>query len=72
MATTTITFAMEPGDNAKDFADPIATLCIVKDINDLLRGLDKWGSDYKDVPSAIEGIRHSVHELCSDLGEEWL
>jgi hypothetical protein len=67
----TIIFELEEGDDPKDYADPIAALCVVKDIVDLMRGLDKWGSDYKTVGEAISGIRANILALCSELGEEW-
>ena len=71
MAKTTITFELDDHDTPQDYADPIRTLCIVSDISQLLRDLDKYGSEYKTVEAAISGIRESVHKRCSELSEEW-
>ena len=64
-----IIFNLEEGDNPQDYADPIRSLCVIRDICEYLRELDKYRSER---PVDIGEIRGHVRELCEGIGEEWV
>ncbi len=71
MAKTIISFELEDSDNPSDYANPIEVLCIVKEISDYLRSLEKYGTCLDTVPGVVHEIRQHVLNLCESIPLDW-